>query len=421
DEGGNRETLRGSDDDESLEGGFGTAQPAALLRAPPRLTKPAVFEGFPDDGVQIRVAAHVPRVAETLGGDIDGGEEALVGVLVYDDGEFTGHDSTRSPGAEVLGAEPFAGGVRQVAVHVTGVDRAHAVFGFVCEEGLALQVLTLGYQRGEPCVPQRHLVFGAALPVEAENDASALHFGMVGGQGRQPVGLVRLDVALGADPDQRAVEDGDRERHHLVSVEARPAEAFPDPLANARETRRERAHPLELDLVTGFFPVGVIDVLLAAGVVVSGGQDVAVVDRVDPHVGPRRWDNERLRPGAEFLVEQVSVLVDIGEALSPTNAAIPGLIVGGVAQAGDGSEFEGGGAFGHGEPLPRIPSIDTEASLAAATLRPWPIGRSPTCARSRWPSSPRHAPLPSVVLALSSLVPIWTGGRSCGTCWWTPG
>ena len=63
--------------------------------------------------------------------------------------------------------------------------------------------------------------------------------------------------------------------------------------ANARQGLAERDHFVVLGRVADFAPARVIVILLAAAGVFADGLNVAVSQRANPHVGPRRRNNER--------------------------------------------------------------------------------------------------------------------------------
>ena len=65
------------------------------------------------------------------------------------------------------------------------------------------------------------------------------------------------------------------------------------PRADGRAAASSRMR-IELHGVAGARPVGMVDVLPAPGIVDADGEDVRVRPVGDPHVGPRRRDDESL-------------------------------------------------------------------------------------------------------------------------------
>src|SRR5690606_6845188 len=132
-----------------------------------------------------------------------------------------------------------------------------------------------------------------ALPHEAEAHLRAVHLDVVGAQGGEPEGAVVAAVGVVADPDERPVEQADRQRDDLLDRQPGPAEVRVDPGAQVGQRATEVAEAVELRLVTHLAPARVVAVLLAAPVVAPGCLEVAVAVPTDPHVGPRGWDRER--------------------------------------------------------------------------------------------------------------------------------
>ena len=65
-----------------------------------------------------------------------------------------------------------------------------------------------------------------------------------------------------------------------------------DPLADIRQGFAERGEALVLGSITYFAPPRVVEVLLAAARVASGGLNVALRIGTDPNVGPRGRDHQ---------------------------------------------------------------------------------------------------------------------------------
>lgn len=82
---------------------------------------------------------------------------------------------------------------------------------------------------------QADVVLDAALALEAEPDATAVHVHVPGTQGGQAVGAVVAGVAVVADADQGGVEQRNRQGHHLVATEAGQAQLGVDVPAQPRQ------------------------------------------------------------------------------------------------------------------------------------------------------------------------------------------
>ena len=93
---------------------------------------------------------------------------------------------------------------------------------------------------------QADVVLDAALALEAEPDATAVHVHVPGTQGGQTVGAVVAGVAVVADADQGGVEQRNRQGHHLVATEAGQAQLGVDVPAQPRQRLAEAQQALVL-------------------------------------------------------------------------------------------------------------------------------------------------------------------------------
>ena len=141
-----------------------------------------------------------------------------------------------------------------------------------------------------------------------------------GGEAERAVGV---GVGVAADPEVAQVEQagggrrGARERHPLT------LQVLDHPLAGPGQAGTGHLDPVELHLVALGAPVGVVEVLAAAGVVGAERLDVAVGVGADPHVAPGRRDGEGADPLDLLRREPVAVGVEVGEALAGTPARPP--------------------------------------------------------------------------------------------------
>src|SRR5690606_724947 len=157
-----------------------------------------------------------------------------------------------------------------------------------------------------------------------------------------------------ADAEERLVEEADGEGENLVAAQLSPPEVALDAAAERGQGLPEGDHPVELDPAAHLAPALVVAVLLAALLVAAGGLEVAVRERADPDLVPRRRDRERLDPLALGVGDEGAVGVVVGKARAAAAARDAGLAVGDVDQPGDlggalrvGREEGGGGAAGH--------------------------------------------------------------------------
>src|SRR4051794_15631129 len=99
---------------------------------------------------------------------------------------------------------------------------------------------------------------------------------------RQPVGVVLLGVALGADPEEAPVEQADGARQHALAGDGPLAQVALLPCAELRQRPREFRHGVELLAVATLAPA----VLLPSARVDSGRLNVPERIGTDPDVLP---------------------------------------------------------------------------------------------------------------------------------------
>ena len=166
----------------------------------------------------------------------------------------------------------------------------------------------------------------AALGRVVEQQRVALHRGVALAHRRQPVGLVRDGVVLGADPEEAAVQQPHGAGQHVVAVELVAGEVRGDALAQRGQRAGELDHVVELLLVAALAPARVVQVLLAPAVVDAGGLDVAARVRADPDVLPGRRDHQLVDPLQHLGVgDALAVGVEVLEPLAaPPARRCPG-------------------------------------------------------------------------------------------------
>jgi hypothetical protein len=184
---------------------------------------------------------------------------------------------------------------------------------------LAVAECTFGHHRLDPAL--------AALGRVVEEDAVAVDPDVPLVHRRQAVGLVRDRVVLGADAEEAAVQQAGRDRQDVLPREVVALEVRLDTLAQRGQRPRELDHVLELLAIARGAPLRVVEVLLAAALVDARGLDVSAGVRADPHVLPRRRDDELVDPGQELLlVDAITLLVDVGEPASAAHAPDAGAV-----------------------------------------------------------------------------------------------
>ena len=138
----------------------------------------------------------------------------------------------------------------------------------------------------------------------------------------QPERAVAVGVGVVADAEVAEVEQTDGRgtgalERHTLEAEVRQH------LAPGTWESERGGNAVELQLVALALPVGVVEVLAAAGVIGADQLDVAVGVRTDPHVLPRRRDREAA-DALDLLCGQAltgRVEVDKAGAGAPTGPA----------------------------------------------------------------------------------------------------
>src|SRR3954453_14701691 len=138
---------------------------------------------------------------------------------------------------------------------------------------------------------------------------------------RQPVGVVLLGIALGADSEEAPIEQADGARQHALAGDGPLAQVALHPCAELRQRPREFRHGVELLAVATLAPAVVVAVLLPSARVDSGRLNVPERIGTDPDVLPAR----RNREGPDALegvlvVDPLAALVHILEPPPPLPA-----------------------------------------------------------------------------------------------------
>src|SRR4051794_20649698 len=221
----------------------------------------------------------------------------------------------------------------------------------------------------------------AALRRIVEHDrARALHGHVLLAHRGQPVAVVLHRVVLAADAEEAAVEQPDGAGEHALAAQVIARQVTCHQLAHLRERARKVDHLVELLLVAPLAPALVVEVLLAAGGVESGGLQVAVRERADPHFLPGGRDAELVDPAQHHCVlDLAAAVVEVLESLSTPPAADSGPGAVGFPKSRHGSQS-----------FPRI-ARENPGFGTATSAYPWlnaePARRFSRCAaRGRDPS-----------------------------------
>lgn len=224
----------------------------------------------------------------------------------------------------------------QVLVDVVGADAVRlAVLVQVLQQVLAGQFQAAPQHPRQARMLQADVVLDAALALEAEPDATAVHVHVPGTQGGQAVGAVVAGVAVVADADQGGVEQRNRQGHHLVATEAGQAQLGVDVPAQPRQRLAEAQQALVLVGIAYLAPARVVAVLLAPTGVAAGGLEMAVGVGTDPDLAIGRRNGQLVQP-ADLLgvADALAVGIEIDEALALPASTDARLAVVDVAEAG---------------------------------------------------------------------------------------
>ena len=282
---------------------------------------------FDDRGVDVALPAHGGSVAQQGGGGLDRLPRLDLGFGLRLRGtelaQLAEGVDAAAPGSERLGRERRAGHVADVVVHVARPDPAHVVVGDVLEQLLTGEVLTFGDDAGDSAIAEHDVVWLARLADEPEVERRGRDVDVFVEQCRQAVRVVGV---LGiADPDQRVVEQPDGRGDDTFEREVAAPHVGVDPLAEDRQRMAEVDQRLELGLLSGALPFGVVAVLLAALGVAAGRLDVTVGVDAEPHVRPRRRDHEPAQALDRLAIPQRRALdVEVDEAAPAPPAAVAG-------------------------------------------------------------------------------------------------
>jgi hypothetical protein len=132
-----------------------------------------------------------------------------------------------------------------------------------------------------------------ALAAELEAQRRSVDLRVLVAHRRQTERMIVAGVLLVADPDQRLLEQLHDRREHLLPRQPRLLQIGARAAANAWKHPRERHEAFVLGFVARFAPARMVAVLFASARVAARRLNVAVGVGTDPHVRPRRRDDDR--------------------------------------------------------------------------------------------------------------------------------
>ncbi len=204
-------------------------------------------------------------------------------------------------------------------------------------------------------------------------------------EGGQAEGAVLVGVHVVADPEVAEVEQPDRGGAGPLQRHPLQPEVDQHPLAGLGQRLAEQQHPVELLRVPALAPLRVVEVLAAPGVVGADGLQVAVGVRRDPHVAPRRRDDQVADPLGVLVGQLRALLVEVGEALARAATGPARLVGRGAAKSGHGGTVA--------RRLRTHSTVEMRSSHSAsrprsAVAQPARVRRAPRAARSPRPTGP---------------------------------
>src|SRR6267378_2233142 len=295
--------------------------------------------GAHQSGVDVVLAAHGARVAETLRHGVDRADHVALRFALAlrrsQQKKLPCREHSARPGPEVLRRDVPAGDLAKIGVHIVrryGLALAGGVD--VLEQLLPGEVLALLDDAREAPVGDRHRVIDSALAAEAEKQFRALDLDVTLAQGGEAEGAVRARVLVVANADQRLVEQHHHGSEDLAPREVPGAQIALHAFADLGEDFAELEHAAEFRLVARLAVQGMVAVLLAAARVARSRLDVPFGVRAYPDVGPGRRNREGVDALALGLVRDALAVRCVEDpALSRALAPDAGDAVGAVAHA----------------------------------------------------------------------------------------
>src|SRR5579864_904853 len=261
----------------------------------PEIRRGSAFEIRLDHGRRdVRLAADRRRVAEAVGHGAHHGHDGALPVAVpVPLREGDRRQERAAPRPEVLRAELVAEMRLHVLVQRPAREVAHAAVPLVAEEASSPgNCKKLANRRRELVVDERGAYLRPALADEFEADAMPAHGHVPLPQRRDSEGAGCARVPIASDAKPAEVDEAQRDGAHPVAVELAVVEMLGQRRPQGRQPLAETNEALEFGPVLFRPEIGVIDVLLAAGLVDAGCLELRARPRCDPDVLPRRRDRE---------------------------------------------------------------------------------------------------------------------------------
>ena len=248
--------------------------------------------------MNVALAAHGHGVAETLRDGLNRtGDVALRLGLRLERRERLqrrGGQQRARPRPKILCGEFCSGDVLEILVDVGRVDHLpFTAFVDVLEQLVAGQIAACLDDLRKPPVLEIDGVPDAALAAELESHLRSADLRVLVAHRRQPEGMIVAGVLLVADADQRLLQQLYDSREHFLPRQPPLLQIGAGVAANARKHPRERDEAFVLRFVTLFAPARMVAVLFASTRVAPRRLNVAVGVGTDPHVRPRRRDDDR--------------------------------------------------------------------------------------------------------------------------------
>ena len=248
--------------------------------------------------MDVALAAHGNGVAETLRDGLNRARDvALRFGLRLERPKCSqrrgGHQRAR-PRPKIFRGEFGAGDLLEILVDVGRVDQL-PLTGFVdvLKELVAGQIAACLDDLREPPVLEIDGVPDTALAAELEAQRRSVDLRVLVAHRRQTERMIVAGVLLVADPDQRLLEQLHDRREHLLPRQPRLLQIGARAASNAWKHPRERHEAFVLGFVTRLTPARMVAVLFASARVAARRLNVAAGVGTDPHVRPRRRDDDR--------------------------------------------------------------------------------------------------------------------------------
>ena len=184
--------------------------------------------------------------------------------------------------------------VPQVIIHVARIDAMSlAVFVHILKQFRSWQVAAVLEDTRQLLVADDATALHAALAAEVQRDLVPFDRDVTILQRGQAEAVVLSRVFSIADAGQRSFHQAYYRREHFLARQIRSCEVLLDPSPNRRQRPREIEHVRVFVFIAHRTPSRMIAILFAPASVAAGRLKMAVSGRANPHVGPRRRNDQR--------------------------------------------------------------------------------------------------------------------------------